>query len=190
MRPHLQLIALGWLAACRPAPPAVPAEPPKDWSACLNAPPQESQVFDDAELAIERGASEVRMDARGCRVLRRLPSPSDVRRTGLEAVVARDGGALPALVYVRDVGVDFTRDRIDAQGDGVFEVELYERNTDAGWQESEQVKTGPEGRRRIHESRLSDYLKRTVRDRWVDGGWVIESDVTEPIKPQVVPIRR
>ncbi len=171
----MSLAALLACAACRkpaqaPAPRAAPA-------ACA---PLGEDTLDLAEAALlDGGADTLSLDDAGCRTYR---------------VAWRDGGAARlelrqrgTLTYAREVAPGEVLDLIDADGDGVFERELFEKRDDAGrvaWSTTERRDAGV---LRVREERVRLGLNRTVRERWVDGGWFVDSDSLGPSKPRLGP---
>lgn len=182
---QLRLILIGLaLAACersKPAPPAPPA-PANAVDRCAGLPPLGEDDLDLAEAAIiDGGTRRVVLDPQGCRVYQ---------------LIANDGGSLrlqfqlaPGRVtYVRELSPALTLDFFDADSDGVFERELFEARDDAGVLTSGELDRDDAGMRRIHHERLSKTMRRTIRETWADGGWVVVSDVVEPRKPRILPI--
>ena len=146
---------------------------------CEPPPLLPEDALDRAEAALlDGGQSELALDDAGCRTYR---------------VAGRDGGTVRLELhgargrptYARELGAAVTLDFFDADGDGVFERELFEERDDAGWVRRGQLVRGDAGLRRYREERAGPYTRRVVREVWGDGGWVIESDAVEPRKPRL-----
>lgn len=170
----MSLAVLFACAACRrPAPAPAPAAP----AACA---PMGEDTLDLAEAALlDGGADVLALDDAGCRTFR---------------VAWRDGGAARlelrqrgTLTYVREVARGEVLDFIDADGDGVFERELEERRDESGLVAWSTTERGDAGVHRVREERVRSGLNRTVREHWVDGGWVVDSESLGPSKPRLPP---
>lgn len=188
MRRHLQLTALlavGCALAQQPGAPrprvcetACVVPPARDAGLPVVCPP--SVEDERLEQALRSDAGEVWLDA--CRVVLRLASSSGSRCSLLvTSAKAR---------YLEERGADFVRQCVAAP-DGVFETEDVERLGDAGWQSRSSTFAGRDGgvAVRVTSSPLRWGQRREVRESWRDGGWVVDSDATEP-KPRVLPITR
>jgi hypothetical protein len=150
---------------------------------CARVPALAEDALDLAEAAIiDGGVKRVELDSLGCRVYRFAASDGGTVRLEL---VQRG-----RVTYAREVSARDTHDFVDGDGDGVFERELFETRDDAGWLSNGQLDRDDAGLRRVREERVTRTTKRTLRETWADGGWVVTSDAVGPKKPGVVPITR
>ena len=139
-----------------------------------------------AEAALDRGESRVVLDA--CRAMRAGPTDGGFRRYELEVVRVVAQAPVRVVPYARELAEGYERGFFDADGDGVFERELLERQDPSGWLERETLTRDDAGTRRVRELAERMGQKRTVRERLVDGAWRVESDTLGSAKPRVVPI--
>ena len=173
------------LAGCERSKPVIVAAAPVPAAPvdrCAGLAPLAEDALDLAEAAIiDGGAKRVVLDPLGCRVYRLAAADGGTVRLELELGPGR-------VTYARDVSARVTHDFIDGDGDGVFERELLEMRDESGWLSSSQVDRDDAGLRRVRDERVTRTTRRTVREAWADGGWVVTSDIIGPRKPSVVPI--
>jgi hypothetical protein len=181
------VLACAVLAGCDRSKPAVAASAPMPDAAadrCAGLPPLAEGALDLAEAAIlDGGASRVVLDPFGCRVYRLAAADGGTVRLEFQLEPGR-------VTYAHELSAREVHDFIDREGDGIFERELVEIHDDAGWVSSSELDRDDAGLRRVRDERATRTTRRTVREVWADGGWVVTSDIVGPRKPSVVPITR